>query len=57
MSCMKEVLAEKGIKQTWLAEQPGKRFSVVNFYVYNRHRQVWRFCSEEQRFFKRTRKI
>ena len=34
--CMKEVLAEKGIKQTWLAEQLGKSFSVVNSYVCNR---------------------
>ena len=35
---IKEVLNEKGIKQTWLAEQLGKRFAMVNAYVGN-HRQ------------------
>ena len=33
-----KVLIEKGIKQTWLAEKLGKRFTIVNSYVYN-HRQ------------------
>ncbi|WP_314694402.1 helix-turn-helix transcriptional regulator, partial [Tannerella forsythia] len=32
----KEVLEEKGIKQTWLAEKLGKSFSIVNSYVCNR---------------------
>lgn len=32
----KEVLEEKGIKQTWLAEKLGKSFSIVNAYVCNR---------------------
>jgi len=36
MNRIKEVLAEKGIKQTWLAEKLGKSFSVVNSYVCNR---------------------
>lgn len=33
---IKEVLEEKGIKQTWLAEKLGKSFCVVNAYVCNR---------------------
>ena len=36
MNRIKEVLESKGIKQTWLAEQIGKSFSVVNAYVCNR---------------------
>ncbi|WP_315256477.1 helix-turn-helix transcriptional regulator [Segatella oulorum] len=32
------MLIEKGIKQTWLAEKLGKRFTIVNSYVCN-HRQ------------------
>ena len=35
---IKEVLNEKGIKQTWLAEQLGKSFAMVNAYV-GIHRQ------------------
>lgn len=35
---IKEVLNEKGIKQTWLAEQLGKSFAMGNAYVGN-HRQ------------------
>ena len=31
-----KVLIEKGIKQTWLAEKFGKRFTIVNSYVCNR---------------------
>ena len=31
-----EVLEERGIKQTWLAERLGKSFCVVNSYVCNR---------------------
>jgi putative transcriptional regulator len=30
------VLEEKGIKQTWLAEQLGKSYNMVNGYVQNR---------------------
>ena len=33
---IKEVLEEKGIKQTWLAEQLGKSYNMVNGYVQNR---------------------
>lgn len=36
MNRIKEVLDEKGIKQTWLAEKLGKSFSIVNAYVCNR---------------------
>lgn len=36
MNRIKEVLEEKGIKQTWLAEKLGKSFSIVNAYVCSR---------------------
>ena len=36
MNRIKEVLEEKGIKQTWLAEQLGKSYTMVNGYVQNR---------------------
>lgn len=36
MNRIKEVLEEKGIKQTWLAERLGKSFSIVNAYMCNR---------------------
>lgn len=36
MNRIKEVLQEKGIKQTWLAEQLGKSFNMVNDYCNNR---------------------
>ena len=36
MNRIKEVLEEKGIKQTWLAERLGKSFSQTNAYVCNR---------------------
>ena len=36
MNRIKEVLEEKGIKQTWLAEKLGKSFCIVNSYVCNR---------------------
>jgi len=36
MNRIKEVLEEKGVKQTWLAEKLGKSFSIVNAYVCNR---------------------
>ena len=35
-NCIKEVLEECGIKQTWLAEKLGKSFCMVNSYVCNR---------------------
>jgi putative transcriptional regulator len=36
MNRIKEVLEEKGIKQTWLADKLGKSFNTVNSYVQNR---------------------
>lgn len=33
---IREVLEEKGIKQTWLSEKLGKSFCIVNSYVCNR---------------------
>ncbi len=36
MNRIKEVLAEKGIKQTWLAGKLGKSYNMVNAYVQNR---------------------
>lgn len=36
MNRVKEVLNEKGIKQTWLAEKLGKSFKIVNNYACNR---------------------
>lgn len=36
MNRIKEILVEKGIKQTWLADQLGKSYNMVNSYVQNR---------------------
>lgn len=36
MNRIKEVLEQKGIKQAWLAEKPGKIYNMVNAYVQNR---------------------
>lgn len=36
MNRIKEVLEEKKITQTWLAEQLGKSYNMVNAYVQNR---------------------
>ena len=36
MNRIKEVLEEKVIKQTWLAEKLGKSYNMVNGYVQNR---------------------
>lgn len=36
MNRIKEVFEEKGIKQTWLAEQFGRSYNMVNSYVQNR---------------------
>ena len=36
MNRIKEVLEEKGIKQTWLAYKIGKSYNMVNGYVQNR---------------------
>lgn len=36
MNRIKEVLTEKRVKQTWLAENLGKSYNMVNSYVQNR---------------------
>lgn len=36
MNRIKEILEEKGIKQTWLAERLDKSYNMVNGYVQNR---------------------
>lgn len=36
MNRIKQVLNERGIKQTWLADKLGKSFCIVNAYVCNR---------------------
>jgi putative transcriptional regulator len=36
MNRIKEILAENGVKQTWLAEKLGKSFNMVNDYCNNR---------------------
>ncbi len=36
MNRIKEVLEQKGIKQTWLAEKFGKSYNMVNAYAQNR---------------------
>ena len=36
MNRIKEVLEERGIKQTWLADKLGKSYNMVNGYVQNR---------------------
>jgi transcriptional regulator with XRE-family HTH domain len=36
MNRIKELLNEKGITQTWLAEKLGKSFKIVNAYACNR---------------------
>lgn len=36
MNRIKEVLEQKGLKQTWLAGKLGKSYNMVNSYVQNR---------------------
>lgn len=36
MNRIKEVLEQKGIKQTWLAEKLGKSYNMINTYPQNR---------------------
>jgi len=36
MNRIKEVLEQKGIKQTWLAEKLGKSYNMINAYSQNR---------------------
>ena len=33
---IKEILSERGIRQTWLADKLGKSYNMVNSYVQNR---------------------
>ena len=40
-----KVLIEKGIKQIWLAEKLGKRFTIVNSYVHNRRQPTLELLS------------
>lgn len=37
MNRIKEVLEEKGIKQTWLAEKLGKSYPIINGYAQNKN--------------------
>ena len=37
MNRIKEILEEKGIKQTWLAEKLGKSYPVINGYAQNKN--------------------
>ena len=36
MNRIREVLTQKGIKQTWLSERLGKSYNMVNSYVTNK---------------------
>jgi len=36
MNRIKEVLEEKGLKQTWLVDHLGRSYNMVNSYVQNR---------------------
>lgn len=36
LNCIKSVLEDKGISQTWLSKKLGKSFSTVNAYCCNR---------------------
>lgn len=36
MNRIKDVLEEKGIKQTWLAEKLGKSYPIINGYAQNK---------------------
>ncbi len=36
MNRIKEVLEQKGVKQTWLAEQLGKSYNMVHSYAQNK---------------------
>jgi len=46
MNRIKEVLEEKGIKQTWLAEKLSKSYNMVNAYVQNRQQPRLEVLSE-----------
>lgn len=36
MNCIKKVIEERDIEQTWLADMSGKSFCKVRIYAYNR---------------------
>ncbi len=46
MNRIKEVLEEKGIKQTWLAEKLNKSYNMVNSYVQNRRQPSLELLNE-----------
>lgn len=46
MNRIKEVLEEKGIKQTWLAEKLGKSYNMVNSYAQNRRQPSLEILNE-----------
>ena len=46
MNRIKEVLEEKGIKQTWLAEELDKSYNMVNGYVQNRQQPRFEVLNE-----------
>ena len=46
MNRIKEVLEEKGIKQTWLADKLEKSFNTVNGYVQNRQQPRLEFLNK-----------
>jgi putative transcriptional regulator len=46
MNRIKEVLEEKGIKQTWLSEKLSKSYNMVNAYVQNRRQPSLELLNE-----------
>lgn len=50
MNRIKEVLQKKGITQTWLAEELGKSYNMVNSYAQNRQQPRLEFSAENQRY-------
>ena len=40
LNCIKEVIDEKGISQTWLAKKLDKSFNTVNAYVHGKARRM-----------------
>jgi len=57
MNRIKEILEEKEVKQSWLAEKLGKRFSIVNAYACNRRQPRLEQLFEIAKFFKSIRQI
>ncbi|NRF40223.1 helix-turn-helix domain-containing protein [Pedobacter foliorum] len=46
MNRIKEVLEQKGIKQTWLSERLAKSYNMVNAYVQNRRQPSLEILNE-----------